>query len=47
MTIRWMAWVIDTANAVRSRIVVALRLEALKRRLRRLIRRLRAQLRGL
>ncbi|MDF2617662.1 MAG: hypothetical protein K0S00_321 [Xanthobacteraceae bacterium] len=47
MTIRWMAWVIDTANAVRGRIVVALQLEALKRRLRRLIRRLRAQLRGL
>lgn len=46
MTIPWMAWVIDTANAVRGRIVVALRLEAAKRRIRRLVRRLRAELRG-
>ncbi|ADH91029.1 hypothetical protein Snov_3759 [Ancylobacter novellus DSM 506] len=47
MTIRWMAWVIDTANAVRRRIVVALRLEAAKRWIRRAFRRLRAELRGL
>jgi len=47
MTIPWMAWVIDTANAVRRRIVVALRLDAAKRRIRRLVRRLRAARRGL
>ena len=45
MTIPWMAWVIDTASAVRRRIVVALRLEAMKRWVRRAISRLRADIR--
>lgn len=45
MTIPWMAWVIDTASAMRRRIVAALRLEAVKRWIRRAIRRLRADLR--
>ncbi|MBS7554975.1 hypothetical protein KHC23_15100 [Ancylobacter dichloromethanicus] len=35
MALPWMAWIIDTANALRARIVAALRLDRLKDRLRR------------
>lgn len=35
MTLRWMAWIIDTANSVRARLVAALRLDLFRARLRR------------
>lgn len=47
MSIAWMAWAIDTANAVRLRIVTALRLDAIKQRIRRFAFRLRRRLRAL
>ncbi|MCK0206721.1 hypothetical protein MWN33_01600 [Starkeya koreensis] len=47
MTIGWMAWVIDTGVAVRRRIYDRLHLDAIKRRIARQVRRLRARLRAL
>ncbi|TSJ64053.1 hypothetical protein FO470_01775 [Starkeya sp. 3C] len=47
MTIGWMAWVIDTANAVRRRITLALHLDEMKESLRRMAHRLRLRLRAL
>jgi len=45
MTIGWMRWVIETGGAIRDSVVAWLRLERFKRRLRALVRRLRAVLR--
>lgn len=47
MTIGWMAWVIETGVSVRRRIYDALHVEAVKRRIARQFRRLRAALRAL
>ena len=46
MTIPWMAWVIVTASAVQRRIYETLHLDAVKRRIARQLRRLRAGLRA-